>query len=313
MNVIAIDVGYGDVKVVSGDEFKIDKIFKFNSVVAVIETSDLVTDNRVISYDKNYYYIGKDALALQTESIIEIVDYDKLEYFSPLFVMKAIRECEVVPDKLILGLSIAQINNSGYYKKKIEEFLKLSGMAPEIIVLPQGAVAKLAIDKYSTTFPEKTINFNPEMSYLIADIGFNTLDICHVVNGKTSSNSVRGLENEGIVNIVRDVVNEIKETYGIELSVPEAKEVVTSGQFKRRGRTYDCFQIVEKAKNSYISRLQDLIEENFGKIIDKVDGIYFIGGGAYVFASPKEDEFFKVPRNSAEFYNAIGYYQWGIK
>lgn len=312
MIILAVDVGYSGTKVVSGTEIGINKIFEINSVVAQVPRNDLVSDNRLVNYDGNTYYVGSDALAVQTESIIEITDYEKLEYFAPLFVFKAIEEAKVVPDILVLGLSIAQIGNSTYYKEKIENFLKAGGITPKIFVLPQGAIAKLAIDNYADHFPEKTKDFNSEASYLIGDLGFNTLDVGHVVNGKISSNLVKGLEYQGVIVIAKEIREKIKEQFNIELSIPEVKEVILTNQFKRRGKVSDCTEIVKTAKNNYIERLFTIVENEFGKVLDKVDNFYLIGGGAYIF-SKDADEFVKAPSQSAEYYNAIGYYHWGLK
>lgn len=312
MNVLSVDVGYSGTKVVSGDEIKIDKVFEINSVVAQVPRNDLVSDDRLVSYDGNTYYVGSDALAVQTESIIEITDYSKLEYFAPLFVSKAIQESGMSPDILVLGLSIAQISNSGYYKDKIENFLKAAGLNPKIFVVPQGAIAKIAIDYYGDHFPEKNKEFNSNATYLIGDLGFNTLDVGHVVNGKISSNLVRGLEYEGIIVIAKEVKEKILEEFNVDLSIPEVKDVLLTNQFKRRGKAYDCKKIVADAKKNYIERLFGIIEKEFGKILDKVDNFYLIGGGAYIFAKDADD-FVKVPKQSAEFYNAIGFYHWGVQ
>ena len=312
MNVLAVDVGYSGTKVVSGTEVGISKVFEINSVVAQVPKNDLVSDTRIVSYDGNTYYIGSDALAVQTESIIEITDYSKLEYFAPLFVFKAIEESGMVPDLLILGLSIAQIGNSGYYKEKIENFLKAGGITPKIFVLPQGAIAKIAIDNYADHFPETTKEFNADASYLIGDLGFNTLDVGHVVKGKISSNLVKGLEYQGVIVIAKEVQEEIQKQFGVELSIPEVKEVILTNQYKRRGKVTDCSEIVKVAKANYIERLFSIVEKEFGKVLDKVDNFYLIGGGAYIF-SKDSDDFVKAPKSSAEYYNAIGYYHWGLQ
>lgn len=311
MNILAVDVGYSGTKIVSGTERGIDKIFEINSVVAQVPKNELVSDNRIVTYDGNTYYVGSDALSVQTESIIEITDYSKLEYFAPLFVFKAIMESDSKPDILVLGLSIAQIGNSGHYKEKIENFLKSGGLTPKIVVLPQGAIAKVTIDNYADHFPEKTKEFNSEASYLIGDLGFNTLDVGHVVNGKISSNLVKGLEYQGVIVIAKEVKEVIKEQFNVDLSIPEVKEVILTNQFKRRGKVTDCSEIVKTAKANYIDRLFTIVENEFGKVLDKVDNFYLIGGGAYIF-SKDSDDFVKAPKHSAEFYNAIGYYHWGV-
>ena len=77
----------------------------------------------------------------------------------------------VVPDIIVVGLSIAQVSNSGYYREAIERLFKLSGKSVQVFILPQGAAAKLAVDKYGATFPERTKDFNASINYVLCDIG----------------------------------------------------------------------------------------------------------------------------------------------
>lgn len=310
--IVAIDQGFSDSKVVSGNEFGIDKIFKFPGVVGIVSKNDMVNDDRLIPYDDKYFYVGEDALHLPTESIVDISDYSKLEYFAPLFIYKSFSILETTPDILVLGLSIAQIKNSGYYKDKIEKYLDSMGVRCKIFVLPQGAIAKLAVDKYGVNFPEENINFNKNASYILLDIGFNTLDVCHVINGQTSSNLVIGLENKGAIVMAEEVQKSIKDTYQLDLSISEVKEVLVTENFKRRGKTYICDKLVSEAKLNYQNMLIEVIEERFGKVLDKVDALIMVGGGSTFFKTDPSG-FIQMPKVKPEFYNAIGYYEYGLK
>lgn len=311
MNILSIDTGYGDCKVVYGDQQEIKNIYKFQAAVARVNVNEIVKDNRVVNYKDNNYYVGEDALSVQSSSIITIDDYQKLEYYSPLFIYKAISDLEAVPDILVLGLSIAQIKNSGYYRENITNFLNENGISTKILVVPQGAISKLTIDKYSNEFPHASKNFNAKGNYVIADIGFNTLDICHVINGQTSTNLVRGIEGRGITVVVKELIDSIKKEHKIQLTVPEAISVLANKQLKRRGQSFFVEEFIKKANDNYIDKLQEIIETEFGAILDKVDNIYLIGGGAY-YLDTDSNGFSKKPNVKSEFYNAIGYYIHGV-
>lgn len=312
MKIIGLDTGFGDVKVVAGDEFKINQVFKFPSVVGVVEKNEMVNDDRLISYDNKFFYVGDDALCLPSDSIIDITDYSKLEYFSPILIYKAFSILEFSPDILVLGLSIAQIKNSGYYKDKVQAYLTSLGVQCKVFVLPQGAIAKLAVDKYGTNFPEQAIHFNKSASYILADIGFNTLDVCHVINGQTSTNLVVGLENKGAIVMANSLIEKIKEVYQIELNISEVKEVLVTGTFKRRNKVYACDNLLEQVRNEYSEMLIEVIEERFGKVLDKVDALIMVGGGSTFFKTDPSG-FMQMPKVKPEFYNAIGYYEYGLK
>lgn len=311
MKILAVDTGFGDVKIVYGDHTKIVSMYKFPSTAAEVKLNSMVKDDRVITYNDKSYYIGKDALHVQSSSIIDIDSYDKLEYFSPLFLYKTLNELQIIPDIIVLGLSIAQINNSGHYKNNVEEFLHKSGINSTVYIVPQGLISKLAVDKWGTDFPDFTKDYSKESSYVIADIGFNTLDIVHVVNGSASSNLVRGIENRGAVLIVNDLIVDIKERHNIELNISEAKEVLSTGVLKRRGVTYSVEDLIINSKVKYIDNLKVIIENEFGDILDKVDGLVIVGGGSYIL-NPGDKGFVRGPKQGAEFYNALGYYQYGL-
>lgn len=304
--VLAADIGYGDVKVVYAENNNIQKMFKFPSVIAEVKLNANVTDKRVVSYRDRSFYVGKDALNVESSAIIDIKDYALLEYFSPLFLYHALESIQVIPDVIVLGLSIAQINNSGHYKANIEDFLRKAGLSiAQVIIVPQGAIAKLAVDKYGVEFPQNTKDFSPESSYILADIGFNTLDVCHVINGSTSSNLIRGIEGRGATLIVQDVIVDIQKQHNIILNMSEGKSVLDTGVLKRRGVTFQVLDIIKVARETYINNLKTIIENEFGKILDKVDNLVVLGGGAYIL-NPGNTGFVKSPPQSSEYYNAIG-------
>lgn len=312
MKIFGVDIGFGDVKAVIGDETGIKNVFKFPSVVGMVEKNEMVNDERLIPYLEKYFYVGEDALHLPTDTIIDISDYNKLEYFAPLFIYKTFYMVESTPDILVLGLSIAQIKNSGYYKERIEKYLEQAGVKCSIFVLPQGAIAKLAVDKYGINFPTENIHFNKNASYILADMGFNTLDVCHVINGQTSSNLVIGLEGKGAIVMAEEVQKGIKESYNIDLSISEVKDVLVTSNFKRRGKIYACDKLVADAKLNYQNMLIEIIEANFGKVLDKVDNLIMVGGGATFFKT-EPTSFMQAPKNKPEFYNAIGYFEYGLQ
>lgn len=310
--IVAIDQGFSDSKVVAGDDFGVKNVFKFPGVVGVVLKNEMVNDDRLIPLDDKYFYVGEDALHLPTDSIVDISDYNKLEYFAPLFIYKTFAMLESTPDILVLGLSIAQIKNSGYYKERIEKYLDQMGIKCKIFILPQGAIAKLAVDKYGINFPTENINFNKNASYILVDVGFNTLDVCHVINGQTSSNLVIGLEGKGAIVMAEEVQKGIKESYNIDLSISEVKDVLVTSNFKRRGKIYACDKLVADAKLNYQNMLIEIIEANFGKVLDKVDNLIMVGGGATFFKT-EPTSFMQAPKNKPEFYNAIGYFEYGLQ
>ena len=103
----------------------------------------------------------------------------------------------------------------------------------------------------------------------------------------------------------------MKEKYDIQLTLSEARQVLSTGVFKRRGVNYEVADLIMAAKVMYADNLKVIIEDQFGDILDKVDNLVIVGGGAY-FMKGITDPFFKVPKINGEYYNAVGYYLYGL-
>ena len=86
---------------------------------------------------------------------------------------------------------------------------------------------------------------------------------------------------------------------------------MTNGYFKRRGVNYEVADLITQAKSDYAENLKVIIEDQFGSILDKVDNLFIVGGGAY-FMLGITDPFFKMPKVNGEYYNAVGYYLYGV-
>lgn len=313
-SVLGLDVGYGDTKVVFGkSDGSIEKMYKFPSVIGITKRNEYVEDKRIYDFNEHSYYIGYDALSLPSDNIIDITEYKNLEYYAPLFLYHVIKTIGVKPDVIVSGLSKAQIENSGYFKEVLKNF-SANGETfqfQNVSILPQGAGSKLTIDKYGNNFPNKQMEFMGNTSFVGCDIGQNTLDMFLVNNGKTSPNLFEGIEREGVMKIATEIAKKVHEDHGRKITLHEAKEILDSGMYKLRGKSHDFSDYVKDVKKNYLKDLLSLIENKYGKILDKCDFISLSGGGSTIFKST-EDGFFRVPKTKHEYYNAIGQFLYGV-
>lgn len=311
--ILGIDIGYGDTKVIFGtDDGKIEKQFKFPSTIGITKKSTFVQDNRIFNFKEHSYYIGNDALNLPSANMIDICEYKNLEFYAPLFLYYVIKKIGVVPDIIVCGLSKSQIQNSGYFKDNLSQF-SVNGedfKFEKIFILPQGAGSKLAIDKYGDNFPYPQTDFNGQNTFVGVDIGFNTLDMFLVTDGKTSPSVFEGIEHEGVMKIATEVAKNVKTIHNRDITLHEAKEILDTGVYKLRGQKYDFSEVNKEIKKKYLKDLLNLIESKYGNMLDKCNFIYLSGGGSSFF-NTSEDKFYRVPKTNHEFYNAIGFYLFG--
>lgn len=311
--ILGIDIGFGDVKVtLMSAEGQINKQFKYTSAIGITKRNPYVQDARIYDYKDHSYYVGENALHLPSENLIDITDYKKLEYYAPLFLYHTIKLIGVKPDIIVSGLSKAQIENSGHFKSGLMNF-KVNDESFEfndVFILPQGAGSKLCIDKYGNNFPNLQQEYTGRTSFVGCDIGFNTLDMFLVTDGKTSPNLFEGIEKEGVMKIATEIAKQVQELYDRQITLHEAKEIIDTGIYKLRGQKYDFSEQIATIKKSYLKDLLALIETKYGKIIDKCDFISLSGGGSTIFKST-EDGFIKVPKTKHEYYNSIGFALYG--
>lgn len=314
------DIGFGDNKVAAGNYSQgIFKLFKFPSAVAPVSQTEYFQDSRVISMGDKTYYVGDDAMRVETSLIQDVVEYKHLEEFQPLFIHYVLRSLgcndKNYPKYYVLGLSVAHIQNSGYFKQKAENYFKVMGWNTKVIVLPQGAGVKVAHDAYGTSFPKMPDDFvGAASNFLIADLGFNTLDVIHVLNGKLTPTNVRGIPNKGVVVLAARLHAHINRVYGMSYSVKEVKEFLDLGYMKVRGKTIPLTEPIAQFKKDYLALLEQIMEKEFGSIMNKVEYVLLSGGGAYFFKNHVDgDQFYHTPKTHSEYYNAIGYFEHAKK
>ena len=93
----------------------------------------------------------------------------------------------------------------------------------------------------------------------------------------------------------------------------EAKEALDTGVYKLRGQRHDISKQVYEIKQGYLKEIQDLINQRYGDVIDKCDFVYLSGGGSVFFKDVDKTGFFRTPKKAPEYYNAIGFYLYGIQ
>jgi Actin like proteins N terminal domain len=311
--ILGIDIGFGDTKVTYGtSDGHIIKQFKFSSSIGITKRNEYVQDSRIYDFLDHSYYVGEHSLHLPSENLIDITDYKNLEYYAPLFLYHTLKLIDSTPDIIVSGLSKAQIQNSGHFKEGLQSF-SVNGEQynfPEVYILPQGAGSKLTIDKFGNNFPNIQNEFLGATTFVGCDIGFNTLDMFLVTDGKTSPNLFEGIEREGIMKIATEVARKVKELHGRQITLHEAKEIIDSGVYKLRGQKYPFKDYIDEIKKGYLKDLLSLIETKYGKILDKCDFISLSGGGSTIFKST-DDGFIRVPKNKHEYYNSTGFFLFG--
>jgi len=223
-------------------------------------------------------------------------------------------------NKLSLGLSPAMMDKFNDYKNFISEELNFESSKLDIFI--QGVSChytyyELGLDIDS---PNKDL-IETSKNYVGVDIGFNSLDFYICVDGSLLDYGIKGFFKKGVCIITNNLKKHIKETYGTDLSDVEVKEILMTYSYKKRGQLIDLSHVIEGYIIEYLTATMDLIEDEYGVQMNKMDNVIIFGGGAQMLKSAQEKlpqiskkieelygtDFMLIPKTDAEYYNSIGY------
>lgn len=186
--------------------------------------------------------------------------------------------------------------------------------ADKVRLAPQGATAKVAIDNIGLDVDDPS-HKDSYKNYLLIDIGYNTIDVCNIIDGALMPADIIGYSHVGAVLIAEEVQKEIKSKYNLDLSLPRVRNILEAKVYQKREKIFDCHDIVQTAVSNYLDTLQKFLEEHYGSRLDAISNVIILGGGAELiklniekFESMYGKGFVLFPTidGSATFYNAIG-------
>ena len=294
---IAIDIGYGDTKVMTKD-----KIFKFASAVekkkeAQADYQDNTDD--VYEFGDKKYIVGDKAIA----NAVSTRGFNFLVKYSPLIIYHAIKKAGLdtsQPIQVVTGLSIVNWQEREQFINAIKTInVNNEIIEPKIKLMAQG----------------QGIFFDYEGkkdkgNICIVDIGYNTFDFLVFTNGEPRKD-LSFASKIGAHRIITELQNQIQKRFDIEISEQLAKEKFNSGYIEILGERIDLSDEIEKAKIQYTNYIIDELKAKRGDFLKTAKKVIFSGGGAYflenleAIKNTKNIDFSKKPY---EFSNVRGYY-----
>lgn len=325
--IISVDLGYSAVKCASYTDEGALNLEKFISACAKIDNPlDPDGDELIFRFLDSYYVLGPAALRMPQQYLMPLTTIDELLEVYPIWISWLIRHYGGIENitAMAIGLSMAWSEYSDVLIQKLYDTL-LIDRPGFFFCMPQGLSCKKIYQDYGLDIREDSNRNNYKMNnYLIADGGFNSVDVSSVVGGKASAGAAIGIPNTGVINISRRIVEHVRDTYGFAISLKEAQTIVdTKGEFTKRGRKYDVSDAVDRCTIEYLDMVLKLIEDRFGDTLDQIEGLLVAGGLAYFFKhylKDKQDKrviemvekhfpvsFLHYPVNDCEYMNAISY------
>lgn len=270
-------------------------------------------EKSIVEFQGSHYLVGKSSLQMKDATIQRIADYETMRMITPIiatYYLKNYNPEDV--ESLCFTLSSAYLDKSQDYFEHLEE--TLPQFKGKISLVPQGASVKKCVDAIGLDVDNPSYK-DSYKSYIICDIGFNTIDVANVIDGSLMPNDIKGYEHTGAVLIAEEVQKQIKSKFGIDLPLPRVKPILEDKSFKIRADTYDCTDIVQNATELYLEVLRDFLETNYKDEMNAISNVLVVGGGGELIRNNEHiwEEYYgegfmilpKVP-GTAEYFNAIG-------
>lgn len=323
---MGIDIGFGDVKAAINYNGKKIKI-KFPTAISRhqrTEIKGLENTQDIFVYKNARYILGDDAVF--SPNIISTRNIEFLKDFTPLLVFKVILELSKIigidperiiksPKKLCLGLPLEYYfdeknNIIESVKNYIVTYLSNSKQKDYSITFGYVDVRAQGQGVLNDYMIEKGYLKKIETNILVIDIGFNTIDVISIENGKTSGMGSYMLEGKGVCQITKDLGIEVKQKTGVSHSEQLLKDVLRTKVLKFQNETQYLDGIIDQVVGEYTDYIFREIKTKSGNTINNAERLIFAGGGVYYIQEHLKNKFKKdfvfIPEDP-EFSNSRGY------
>jgi len=319
--ILSIDVGYGDVKVYDGKGF-----YKFPTAVApytfsgvmgrrVNDSNSPYANEKVYTLEGRDYLVGK--MALSDPNCKTSRSDNFIMKFTPLFVYKAMELTGVKPDVIALGIPLGRYisADSESFKKKYKERLEKFMVNREVVEVKNVEIFAQGHGIYIDCLMKEENQWLKDRNVVVVDIGFNTIDILSVIEGAPTRKNSTTLVNKGVVAVIKDLQEYIKNRYEIDLTEQATKDVLATRSVRIYGDAIDLSDVIDELIEDYAVWLIEEIEGRMKDVMQRADKMVIAGGGAYYvrnYIPEKYKNFVFVP-DQPEYANTRGYYMLALR
>ena len=308
MKVAGIDIGFGDTKV-----WCRDKYFKFPTAVAIdygqgVDLGSFASKKTVISYNGKKYMLGEEAL-LHDPLPTRTVDF--LREYTPLIIAYAKKFADF--HEVTLGLPL------GFYKDNKDEIknnvtrFRADGKdySFNVNVLPQGAGIA-----YDYMYGEDAQRKNVINNAAVIDIGYNTIDVLSIIDGKADSKLSFMLDNIGVCQIIFKLMDKLGKKYKRSVDEFTAKKFLETKEYVGYGVSENITDLCAVLIREYAERTINELFIKANDAIGQAELIIFSGGGTalikdYINEDHKKKILF-LGDELAEYSNARGFYKQSL-
>ena len=324
-SLLAVDLGYSNVKVCYYDEAGALQFDKYISSVSKVDTPIQLDDDIMFELGGQTYVMGASALKLSSDLLLPLETFEDMKQIYPIWLSYLLKKYGGRDrfKHVIVGLSMAFSDKADDLLKYLYDTLLIQE-ENFFIVLTQGLAASYAINTRNLDISETSSGHsgsNGPKNYILLDGGFLTCDFCSCIAGRASAGAAIGVPNTGCIVIAYDIVDYLFKEFQMKISIKEAQNILDNdGIFVKRGRKYDISDQVKKFTKNYIGNVLGLLEDRYGSYLDSTDKLLVVGGISYLFQKYHDDpevtkeiekhfakSFIQWPTDLGEYYNCYSY------
>lgn len=338
--IIGLDLGFGQVKVSSGDtniQFPSiigNPISNFSKTSAVSSLNELL-NTLSITYNNTIYYIGKNAQLNTRNGKISLRQnknnndiQTKIKIMTALALMTNENQSNA-EFNIITGIPVLEFYNQKnelynmlynnnrpfefsmqYGNKTVNKSIKCNKI--KIISQGEGAYYSYILSNSGNIQNNRLALATGNVA--VVDIGFRTVDIVFFQNGRYLD--ISDQINNGVSQIHQEVLRLIMQNYNIKKELKDIDDIVRNKEFYYNTKNYNIESIINQASEAYADNIiESLYTIRNGELGD-LQLILITGGGGnltfdYIKNKLKNTVLVEKIDNS-EFANSQGYYRYGL-
>ena len=336
---VGIDLGYGQVKVLSDNkQYKFlsavgTPISDFGRVANVTNKEDLLK-SLTITYEGIKYYIGHNAIMNTRNGRLSLrqnkaeLEENKIKFITALALLMEEDETNLEVD-IISGLPVLEfknqkdklfnmINNYGkpfefimhYGPKQVSKSISVKNI--RIISQAEGSFYDYILDKNGNVIEDRVNMVSGTI--MVVDPGYKTTDVVSMENGRYIE-LLSDQFNKGINQVHNECLRLIMDKLGIKKEMKEIDEAIRTGKLFYNTKEYNINKIIEDAAKPFAIDIVDNLINLSNDQLGGMQSLILTGGGAsilYPYIKSELDGIINVILiDNAEFSNANGYYKYG--
>jgi len=301
---IACDIGYGQTKL-----YYNGKIVKFPTAISFYTDKGIdYGKGEVYDFEGDKYVVGTEAENTET---FATTDYQFLYKFAPLMIYHILKQFDKVgknpPIELRTGLALVDWDHKEEFAKRISK-IKVNNEIIDVVptLMPQG----VGVYRYAVSLKPEI----KDMKITIIDIGFNTINLIHMDEGKPKPQLSKSYPGHGVSSIIKPFREYLENKFKMPFSDSEVMKIAMKERFTFNGKSQDdAIDFIKDEKRKFIQKIFKSVLVDDKKTLGTSDIVFISGGGAYLLQNSKFPDNVKfIDKNKDkpeyEFQNVKGYY-----